>query len=192
MTDFMATPNQRKNIRKLVTHLYEVLNTAYADEYDHDDMLYCTIGYAYRSGLFKVMSDGLHIEDDSYLAVVDYNQHDDINDVIDMTFGEDYRRNVVYGNGVSHLRRFDAGREQMKAAIAYVEKAYKIKPQNVMYVTTIEKVDETKAKIEARIAGLSSFVDAAATLGNEYHAFVAASVEQAKAEIKTLQKVLSL
>jgi len=186
----MTTKAQRSNIRLLLSYMVSMKGTELAKRYDHDSTATCTIGFAVHSKLFHDFNESVTITGE-----LDYSDNSDSNldtdDLIHRVFGSEYRNCVVYGTGYDTIASFATGIDQFNAAIELIKKEFNLTPQRLLIVNTpkqIEKVDDTKNKIQARIAALEAFNKSALALGGSY----TNNIDTARAEIASLKKVLAL
>lgn len=187
-----TTTAQRKNISVLLGYLISIQNTPQAHDYNHDDLYTCTFGYAVRSQLFPVLNENVIPTTNipGHYGVNSVNdQYDELDDIIDDVFGDDYCAKIVYG---SDIYDYSTGKPQLDAVIARIKKLYKIKPTTIVTVVNTEQVDMTKVKIEARITVLEAFIAATKALGADYRNASDDIVAQADSEIKALKSVLKL
>ncbi len=187
-----ANTAQRKNIRTLLAYMYSILDTPLAEKYDHGDEFTCTVGVAFRSGLFPLMNAEFR-DHKNYIDIDhDTSKYGSTSDVIEAVFGYDYRRYIVHGDGPGYVCSFNAGRDQLVAAIKLIEKAYRTTASTATVVTATVKVDDTRTKIQARIKVLNDYLTAAKALGDEYKVASKETVLIAQAEIRGLEKALAL
>lgn len=186
----MTTQAQLRNIRLLLSYLVAMKDTELAKRYDHDSTATCTIGFAIHSKLFPEFNNSVNVTGE--LDYIESSSVDDVDDLIRRVFGSEYRNRVVYGTGYDTIEQHETGIKQYNAAIELIKEEFNIKPSRLMIVNTpatIEKVDDTKNKINARIAALEAYIKVSKELGGSIYT---SCIDTAKAEIASLKKVLAL
>lgn len=202
MSTYTATPAQKKNIRSLLAILVSHLESDLGNHYCHDALTTCTVGVAYRSGLFPTMNNSMEL-DDGFYDTIDGSGYDDIPDIIDDVFGSDYRRYVVFGKGCtvaadaedSYNGTETMGKTVLRAIIKHIQSGFNVTPSKLTTVVTVTntvEVDTTKNKILARIDDFAQFIAIAKKMQSNDTLSLNAQIRSAERQMTALMRALEL
>lgn len=183
---------QSANVVKLLAYLRKCVGTDMASKYNHRSFTRCTIGFAAHSGLFPTLNITTRpIAGSTCGWSIHYAR--DINHHIASCFGEDYLLEVASGN--KSITDYEAGEEQLKAAISEIEKfltRYNIAiPPAVKAKAKVKPNPDTAGKrIEARIARMEKIVADIEKLGADAKHFTVNHTSM-QAQIATLKDALA-